>query len=148
MSLKEQLMSDLKTAMREKDAIKKATITMVRAAILQSEKDNKVELSEEDILAVIAKQVKQRKDSLAEFEKAQREDLMDQTNKELEILMEYLPKQLTAEEVKNIVSETIDEVGATTMKDMGKVMSAVMPKVTGKADGAMVNRYVKELLNK
>lgn len=148
MSLKEQLMSDLKTAMREKDAIKKATITMVRAAILQTEKDNKVELGDEDIVGVIAKQVKQRKDAMAEFEKAQREDLMEQTNKELEVLMEYLPKQLTEEEVESIVAETIEQVGATTMKDMGKVMGAVMPKVKGKADGALINQCVKKLLNK
>ncbi|QSX08392.1 GatB/YqeY domain-containing protein [Alkalibacter rhizosphaerae] len=147
MSLKEQLMADMKTAMREKDRIRKSTITMVRAAILQSEKDNKIELSEEEVLGVIAKQVKQRKDALEEFEKAQREDLMEQTNKELEILMDYLPKQLTEAEVKNIVSSTIDEVGATTIKDMGKVMGAVLPKVKGRADGALINKYVKELLN-
>jgi hypothetical protein len=148
MSLKEQLMADLKTAMKEKDSIRKSTITMVRAAILQNEKDNKLELSEEDVLGVIAKQVKQRKDAYTEFEKAQRTDLMDQTEQELAILMDYLPKQLTDEEVRLIVSETIDEVGATTIKDMGKVMSGVMPKVKGRADGAVINKHVKELLNK
>ncbi|MBF7096859.1 GatB/YqeY domain-containing protein [Alkalibacter mobilis] len=147
MSLKDQLMSDLKTAMKEKDSIRKATITMVRAAILQNEKDNKTELSDEDVLGVISKQVKQRKDSLSEFEKAQRDDLVDQARKELEILMDYLPKQLTEEEVRKIVSDTIDEVGATSVKDMGKVMSAVMPKVKGKADGALINKCVKEILN-
>ncbi|SHE92311.1 hypothetical protein SAMN02746064_01506 [Alkalibacter saccharofermentans DSM 14828] len=140
-------MSDLKTSMREKDNIKKATITMVRAAILQNEKDNKVVLDDEDVLAVIAKQVKQRKDALEEFKKAQREDLMEQTEKELDILMEYLPKQLTEEELKVIVSDAINEVGATSLKDMGKVMSAVMPKVKGRADGGMINKIVKEILN-
>jgi len=140
-------MSDLKTSMREKDNIKKATITMVRAAILQNEKDNKVVLDDEDILAVIAKQVKQRKDALEEFKKAQREDLMEQTEKELDILMEYLPKQLTEEELKVIVSNAINEVVATSLKDMGKVMSAVMPKVKGRADGGMINKIVKEILN-
>jgi hypothetical protein len=133
--------------MREKDNIKKATITMVRAAILQNEKDNKVVLDDEDILAVIAKQVKQRKDALEEFKKAQREDLMEQTEKELDILMEYLPKQLTEEELKVIVSNAINEVVATSLKDMGKVMSAVMPKVKGRADGGMINKIVKEILN-
>ncbi|WP_073270706.1 GatB/YqeY domain-containing protein [Alkalibacter saccharofermentans] len=147
MSLKDRLMSDLKTSMREKDNIKKATITMVRAAILQNEKDNKVVLDDEDVLAVIAKQVKQRKDALEEFKKAQREDLMEQTEKELDILMEYLPKQLTEEELKVIVSDAINEVGATSLKDMGKVMSAVMPKVKGRADGGMINKIVKEILN-
>lgn len=147
MSLKEQLMADLKVAMREKDAIRKATITMVRAAILQNEKDNKVELNDEDVLGVIAKQVKQRKDAFGEFEKAQREDLMEQTQKELDVLMDYLPKQLTEEEVRSIVLETMNEVGATTMKDMGKVMAAVMPKVKGKTDGAIINKHVKDLLN-
>lgn len=147
MSLKDRLMSDLKTSMREKDNVKKATITMVRAAILQSEKDNKIVLNDEDVLGVIAKQVKQRKDALEEFKKAQREDLMEQTAKELDILMDYLPKQLTEEELKVIVSDAIKEVGATSIKDMGKVMSTVMPKVKGRADGTMINKIVKEILN-
>jgi hypothetical protein len=140
-------MSDLKISMREKDNVKKATITMVRAAILQSEKDNKIVLNDEDVLGVIAKQVKQRKDALEEFKKAQREDLMEQTAKELDILMDYLPKQLTEEELKVIVSDAIKEVGATSIKDMGKVMSTVMPKVKGRADGTMINKIVKEILN-
>ncbi|HAE61976.1 MAG TPA: aspartyl-tRNA amidotransferase [Eubacteriaceae bacterium] len=147
MSLKDRLMSDLKISMREKDNVKKATITMVRAAILQSEKDNKIVLNDEDVLGVIAKQVKQRKDALEEFKKAQREDLMEQTAKELDILMDYLPKQLTEEELKVIVSDAIKEVGATSIKDMGKVMSTVMPKVKGRADGTMINKIVKEILN-
>jgi hypothetical protein len=120
---------------------------MVRAAILQSEKDNKIVLNDEDVLGVIAKQVKQRKDALEEFKKAQREDLMEQTAKELDILMDYLPKQLTEEELKVIVSDAIKEVGATSIKDMGKVMSTVMPKVKGRADGTMINKIVKEILN-
>jgi len=147
LSLKDRLMSDLKISMREKDNVKKATITMVRAAILQSEKDNKIVLNDEDVLGVIAKQVKQRKDALEEFKKAQREDLMEQTAKELDILMDYLPKQLTEEELKVIVSDAIKEVGATSIKDMGKVMSTVMPKVKGRADGTMINKIVKEILN-
>lgn len=147
MSLKEKLMADLKTSMKEKDTIRKSTITMVRAAILQNEKDNKVVLDDEDILGVISKQVKQRKDSYAEFEKAQREDLMEQTSKEIDILMEYLPKQLSEDELRVIVSEAINKVGATSLKDMGKIMAAVMPEVKGKADGGAINKLVKELLN-
>ncbi|NTW71863.1 MAG: GatB/YqeY domain-containing protein [Eubacteriaceae bacterium] len=147
MSLKEKLMADLKTSMKEKDTIRKSTITMVRAAILQNEKDNRVVLDDEDILGVISKQVKQRKDSFAEFEKAQREDLMEQTSKEIDILMEYLPKQLSEDELRVIVSEAINKVGATSLKDMGKIMAAVMPEVKGKADGGSINKLVKEFLN-
>ncbi|HCX65695.1 MAG TPA: aspartyl-tRNA amidotransferase, partial [Eubacteriaceae bacterium] len=129
MTIKEQLMADLKLAMKEKNALKKSTVTMVRAAILQQEKDNKTTLEDDEVLSIISKQVKQRKDSLEEFKNAQREDLVEQTQKELDILMEYLPRQLNEEEIRQIVNESITEVGATSMKDMGKIMSSVMPKV-------------------
>lgn len=144
MSLKEQLSADLKQSMKNKDVIVKSTIILVRAAILQFEKDNKVELIDEDIIGIISKQVKQRRDALEEFKKADRQDLIDQTTKEIEILTKYLPQQLSEEEVKIIVLSAIQEIDATSMKDMGKIMAVVMPKIKGRADGGIVNKLVKE----
>lgn len=146
MVLKNQLQADLKSAMKEKNKVKKSTITMIRAAILQVEKDQKVELLDDQILEIIAKQLKQRRDSLAEFEKAERDDLINQAQEEIKIIESYLPKQLTLDEIKVIVNETIRETGAVDAKDMGKVMSALMPKVKGRADGKLVNQVVKENL--
>ena len=139
MSLKEKLAEDLKSSMKNKDTVRKNTVQLVRTAILQVEKDNKVTLDDEDILEVIAKQLKQRKDSLPEYEKSGREDLISQLKQEMECLMEYLPKQLTEDGVK--------AVGATSMKDMGKVMEYVMPKVKGRADGKAVSTIAKSLFN-
>ncbi|MBI4858268.1 MAG: GatB/YqeY domain-containing protein [Acetobacterium woodii] len=146
MVLKDQLQADLKTAMKEKDKVKKSTVTMIRAAILQVEKDQKVELGDDQILEIIAKQLKQRRDGLAEFEKAQRDDLIQQAREEIEIIESYLPTQLTVDEIKVIVTETIQETGAVDAKDMGKIMSALMPKVKGRADGKLVNQVVRESL--
>ena len=119
MSLKEKLAEDLKSSMKNKDTVRKNTVQLVRTAILQVEKDNKVTLDDEDILEVIAKQLKQRKDSLPEYEKSGREDLISQLKQEMECLMEYLPKQLTEDELRPIVEEGVKAVGATSMKDMG-----------------------------
>ncbi|MEA4806554.1 GatB/YqeY domain-containing protein [Acetobacterium wieringae] len=146
MALKDQLQADLKTAMKEKDKVKKSTVTMIRAAILQVEKDQQVELADDQILEIIAKQLKQRRDGLAEFEKAQRDDLIQQAREEIVIIESYLPTQLTLDEIKVIVAETITETGAVDAKDMGKIMSALMPKVKGRADGKLVNQVVKESL--
>ena len=129
MSLKETLLQDLKVAMKEKDTIRKNTIQLVRAGVLQIEKDNHVELDDEGVLDVVAKELKKRRDSLPEFEKSGRTDLIDNLNKEIEVLLGYLPEQLTEDEIKKIVEETIAETGASSMKDMGKVMGAVSPKV-------------------
>ena len=148
MSLKEVLMEDMKQAMRDKDTITKNVITMARAAILQIEKDKKIELDEEGVLDVIAKQVKQRKDAMAEFIKGGRDDLIDLTNQELAILMKYLPQQLTKEELTKIVKDAVEKLNVTEMKEMGKVMAEVMPQVKGKADGKAINEIVKELLAK
>ena len=120
MSLKEKLAEDLKSSMKNKDTVRKNTVQLVRTAILQVEKDNKVTLDDEDILEVIAKQLKQRKDSLPEYEKSGREDLISQLKQEMECLMEYLPKQLTEDELRPIVEEGVKAVGATSMKDMGR----------------------------
>ncbi|MBQ2890257.1 MAG: GatB/YqeY domain-containing protein [Clostridia bacterium] len=147
MSLKETLMDDLKIAMKEKDVIRKNTVQMVRSAVLQFEKDNKTELSDEGVIEVIAKELKRRRDVLPEYEKSGREDLIADINREIEILLAYLPKQLTKEELEVIVAEAIAEVGATSMKDMGKIMAAVMPKTKGRADGKMINEIVKAKLS-
>ncbi|MGL4606315.1 MAG: GatB/YqeY domain-containing protein [Eubacteriaceae bacterium] len=146
MVLKDQLQADLKEAMKNKDKVKKSTVTMIRAAILQIEKDQKIELDNAGVLDIIAKQLKQRRDGLAEFEKAQRDDLIQQARAEIAIIESYLPKQLNEEEIRTIVKETIKETGATDSKDMGKIMSALMPKVKGRADGKLVNQVVREQL--
>ena len=146
MALKEQLLADLKASMKAKDTVKKSTVTMIRAAILQVEKDNKVELGDAEIQEIIAKQMKQRRDALDEFKKAERDDLIAQTEAEMRVIEAYLPKQLTQEEIEAIVDETIKETGAVSAKDMGKIMGALMPKVKGLADGKLVNQIVREKL--
>lgn len=148
MSLKETLLQDLKTAMKDKDTIRKNTIQLVRAGVLQIEKDNHVELEDDGVLDVIAKELKKRRDSLPEFEKSGRTDLIENLNKEIDVLLGYLLEQLTEDEIQKIVEETIAETGAATMKDMGKVMGAVSSKVKGRADNRVVSGYVKKLLSK
>lgn len=146
MSLKERLMEDLKSSMKNKDKVRKNVITMVRSAIKQREVDERIELEDEDIINIISKQVKQKRDAIEDFEKGNRQDLVDLTQQEINILMEYLPKQLTEDELEEIVKKSIEKVGATTIKDIGKVMSDVLPKVKGKADGSMVNKIVRRYL--
>ncbi len=147
MALKEKLMDDLKAAMKDKDIIRKNTVQMVRSAVLQYEKDNLCELDDEGVLDVIARELKKRRDVLPEYEKSGRDDLIADMKKEIETLLAYLPAQLTAEELEVIVTDAIAEVGATSMKDMGKIMAAVMPKTRGRADGKMINAIVKEKLS-
>ncbi|WP_336513038.1 GatB/YqeY domain-containing protein [Clostridium sp. Cult2] len=146
LALKEKLMEDLKTSMKNKDTVRKNTITMVRAAIKQIEVDQRIELKDEKILEIISKQLKEKKNAIEDFKKGQRQDLVDLTQKEMDILLEYLPKQLTKEEIKEIVVSTIAEVNAESMKDIGLVMKSVMPKVKGKADGNTVNKIAREIL--
>ncbi|WP_129596763.1 GatB/YqeY domain-containing protein [Anaerophilus nitritogenes] len=146
MLLKERLMADLKEAMKEKNKMKKSVVTLLRSAIKQYEIDHKVELDDESILDIISKQVKQKKDAIDEFTKGDRQDLVDEAKAEIDILMGYLPEQLTKEELSQIVSQVIDEVGANSMKDMGKIMSAIMPKVKGRADGKTINQIIKQFL--
>ena len=146
MALKEQLAQDLKSSMKNRETIRKNTVQMIRTAILQIEKDKKVTLEDEDILDVIAKQLKQRKDVLPEYEKSGREDLISQLKEEMDVLMGYLPKQLTDEELRPIVEAAVKETGASSMRDMGKVMAAVMPQIKGRADGKAVNAIVKDLI--
>ena len=144
--LKEQLLNDLKDAMKEKDEVKKNTVQMVRAAILQIEKDKGIEVSDEQIIDIIAKESKKRKDAALDFEKSGREDLILQNNKELEILSAYLPKQLSREEIEEIVKKVIEKVGATSMKDMGAVMKEAKAEIGPAADGKTINEVVKGLL--
>ena len=146
MSLKDKLLEDMKEAMKEKDTIRKNTVQLIRSGILQIEKDKKVELDDEGVLDVIAKELKKRRDSLPDFEKSGRLDLIADLNKEIEILLGYLPEQLSAEEIEKIVDETIVAVGASSIKDMGKVMGAVTPKVKGRADNKIVSDFVKQKL--
>ncbi|MDD6213716.1 MAG: GatB/YqeY domain-containing protein [Firmicutes bacterium] len=147
MTLKERLADDLKSAMKEKNIIRKNVIQLVRAGILQVEKDNKVTLDDKGVLEVIAKQLKQRKDSLPDYEKSGRDDLIADLKAEMDVLMEYLPKQLSRDELEVIVKEAIAETGASSMRDMGKVMAAVKPKTVGRADGRMINEVAKSLLS-
>ena len=148
MSLKEKLQEDLKSSMKNKDTIRKSVVTLIRAAIKQYEVDNRVELADDAIIDIISKQLKQRKDSLAEFEKANRDDLIEETKSEIQVLEGYLPQQLSEEELEKIVIETIAEVGATSMKDMGKIMATIKPKTAGRADGRKINELVKKNLKK
>jgi uncharacterized protein len=147
MSLESRLMEDLKTSMKSKDTIRKNTITMVRAAIKQKEVDERKKVSDEEVIEIISKQLKEKRNVINEFRKGNREDLVELTEKEIEILIPYLPKQLSEEEVEEIVKNAIKEVNATSMKDIGLVMKTVMPKVKGKTDGNIVSKMVKQNLN-
>jgi len=146
MALKDKLMDDLKSAMKDKDIIRKNVVQLIRSGVLQFEKDNKVTLDDDGVLDVIAKQLKQRRDSLPEYEKSGRDDLIAQLKREMELLMEYLPAQLSTEELRAIVKKAIDATGAASVKDMGKVMAAVMPETKGRADGKEINAIARELL--
>lgn len=145
-TLKDRLTADLKASMKAKDKIAKNTITLIRADIKQVEIDNKVELDDAGVTDVLARQLKQRRDSLAEFKKGGRDDLVEQTEKEIAVIEAYLPKQLTDAEIEVIVDETIAETGAESKKDMGKLMKVLMPKVKGVADGKRVSAIVGQKL--
>ena len=146
MSLKQKLQEDLKSSMKNKDAIKKSVITLIRSSIKEYEVDDRVELQDDEIVDLIAKQLKQTRDSREEFAKAGRDDLVSKAEAEIEVLKEYLPQQLSEEELNEIVISTISEVGATSMKDMKKIMTSIMPKVKGRADGKLINELVKKNL--
>ena len=145
--LKEKLMEDLKEAMKEKQILRKNVVQMIRAAILQVEKDKQIELDDNQVLEIIAKESKKRKDSLSDYEKSGRQDLIDQVNEKIEIISQYLPKQLSKEEIVEIVKKVIEEIGATSIKDMGKVMKGAKEKCGASADGKAINEVVKELLD-
>ncbi|MBA3925232.1 GatB/YqeY domain-containing protein [Listeria rustica] len=148
MSLLDQLNEDMKQAMRAKEKEKLSVIRMLKAA-LQNEaiRLGTDDISPEDEITILSREMKQRRDSLTEFKKADRADLVEKLEDEMVIVQSYLPKQLSEEEVAEIVKVTIDEVGATSPADFGKVMTAVMPKVKGKTDGNVVNKFVKQYLS-
>ncbi|MFC4103973.1 GatB/YqeY domain-containing protein [Paenibacillus xanthanilyticus] len=146
MNLSERLNDDMKQAMRSQEKFKLTTIRMLRASIKNQEIELKRPLEDSEVLDILSREVKQRKDSLQEFEKAGRDDLAKDIAAEIEIISVYLPKQLTEEEIKVIVQQTIQETGASSKADMGKVMTALMPKVKGLADGKLVNSLVQQFL--
>lgn len=143
----DRISEDMKQAMKNKDKVKLSVIRMIRSAIKYTEIEKQTTLSDEQILDVLTREVKQRRDSLQEFEKAGRQDLVENVQAELEILKQYLPQQLSEQELRNIIQSVIEEIGAKGKSDMGKVMSAVMPKVKGRADGKLINQLVQEYLS-
>lgn len=146
MSLSERLNEDMKQAMKSQDKFRLSVIRMVRSAIKNIEIDQRKTLDDNEVLDILSREIKQRRDSLQDFEKAGRDDLAESVKAEIAIIGEYLPQQLTEEEVKAIVITTIQETGASSKADMGKVMAALMPKVKGRADGKLVNRLVQQSL--
>ncbi|MDZ5470938.1 GatB/YqeY domain-containing protein (plasmid) [Bacillus sp. 31A1R] len=147
MSLLERLNSDMKQAMKNKEKDKLTVIRMIKASLQNEAIKLGHDLTEDDELTVLSREVKQRKDSLHEFDKAGREDLVEKLRTELLYVEEYMPKQLTEEELTKIVKEAISETGASSKAEMGKVMSVLMPKVKGKADGSLVNKLVQQHLS-
>ena len=147
MSIKDQLTADMKQAMKDREAgkLRLSVIRMVRAN-KNVEINDKKELTDDEVLAVLMKEVKMRQDSVEEFQKAGRDELVAQAKEEIAILKKYLPEALSDDELKAIVAEVIAAVGATSPKDMGKVMPAVMAKTKGRADGKRINVMVRELL--
>ncbi|MFV0561369.1 MAG: GatB/YqeY domain-containing protein [Enterococcus sp.] len=146
MSLLSRLNEDMKTAMKAKDKESLQVIRMLKASLQNEQIKESRELTDDEELTVLSREMKQRRDSLTEFEKADRNDLVEQVKKEIVIVEKYMPEQLSDEEIQQIVQEAITQTGASSVKEFGKVMGVVMPKVKGKADGNTVNAIVKELL--
>ena len=146
MTLSEKINNDLKEAMKNKDSFKLGVIRMVKGA-MQLEKSNpRAELTDDDVIKVLSKQIKMRKESITQFESAGREDLVEQNKKELEILNTYMPKQLSLEELNKIIDKVFEEVKPTSIKDMGMIMKSLSPLIKGKADMSLVNTIIKERL--
>ncbi len=146
MSLSERLNEDMKQAMKNQDKFKLSVIRMIRSTIKNVEIEQRRDLDDNEVLDVLSREIKQRKDSLQEFEKAGRDDLAEKVKAEIAVINEYLPEQLTEEEIHAIVKQTIQEVGASSKADIGRVMGALMPKVKGRADGKLVNQVVQQML--
>ncbi|CAJ1798859.1 MULTISPECIES: GatB/YqeY domain-containing protein [Aeromonas] len=146
MSLKDQLKDQQKLAMLAKDKARLGAIRLLMAEIKQREVDTRIELNDEDILAVVTKMVKQRRDSISQFEAAGRQDLADKESAEIVVLQEFLPQQLTADEIAALIEQAITESGAAIMADMGKVMAVLKPKIQGRADVGAVSAQVKTRL--
>ena len=147
MSVLDQLNQDMKVAMKAKDKAKLKTIRMLKASLQNEKLAKQDDLTEQEELDILAREKKQRLDSLQEFKQAGRDDLVDEVEEELAIVAEYLPEPLSDNEVKEIIQSVIDSVNASGMQDMGKVMGAVMPKVKGRADGYFVSEVVKAKLS-
>ena len=145
--MRNQILEDLKTAMKNQDKETLAVIRMVKGAMQMEELNLKHELSDDEVIGVIAKQIKTRKESIAEFEKGNREDLIEKTQKEIDILEKYLPEQLSESEVLGIISAAFDEVKPESMRDMGKLMGVITPKVKGRYDMSEISKIVREKLN-
>ena len=145
--MRNQILEDLKTAMKNQDKETLSVIRMVKGAIQMEELNKKKELTDDEVIGIIAKQIKTRKESIAEFEKGNREDLIEKTENEIKILEKYLPEQLTLEEVTKIIDETFEEVKPESMKDMGKVMGPAQSKLKGKADMKEVSNIIKSRLS-
>jgi len=147
MNLADRLNEDMKQAMKSGDKFRLSTIRMVRASIKNQEIELRRPLDEGELLQVVSRELKQRRDSLQDFERAGRDDLVANVSAEIDIISQYLPQQLTEEEIKEIVLQTMQETGASSKADMGKLMGALMPKVKGRADGKLVNQLVQQLLS-
>jgi len=145
--LKNRINDDVKTAMREKDKARLATLRLITAAIKQKEVDDRIELNDEQVVTILEKMLKQRKDSIEQFEKAGRDELAAQEKSEIEIIQIYMPEQLSDEEIEALIKEAIDSTGAESMKDMGKVMGQLKPKLAGRADMGAVSGKIKAFLS-
>ena len=146
MNLKEQLKSDLKDAMRAKEIVKRDSIRAINTMIKQIEVDQRIEMADEDIIKLIQKGIKQREEAITQYTDAKRDDLVEKEQSQIDIFSNYLPKQLDDTELEKIIQSIITEVGATTMKDMGKIMNPAKEKIGGSADGKRINQMVKKLL--
>ena len=145
--MKNKILEDLKMAMKNQDKETLSVIRMVKGAITLEEINTKKELTDDDIIAIIAKQIKTRKEYIVEFEKGNRQDLIDQTQKEIEILNQYMPEQYSEEKVKSIIDDIFEKINPTGISDMGKVMKEVTPLLRGKADMSFVSKIIKEKLS-
>ena len=164
MTLKQKIQQDTKLALKEKREIEVSTLRMLLSAAVNKEKEKRYKISKEkpdlsgeelekesqlvddEVIEVVSSEVKKRKEAILEFEKGKRQDLVEKERRELEILQKYLPEQLSEEEIRELAKEAIDKIGAKELKEMGKVMAELMPKIKGKADGGLVSKIVKELL--
>lgn len=147
-TIKERLQEDWKQALKARDKFKAETLSTAKSAILLVEKTDNVKLEDEQVIEILAREIKQRREAMLEFEKGNRQDLVDSSKAEIEILLGYLPQQLEEDEILEIVKQAAIEVGANNIKEMGKVMAKVRPLTVGRADGKLVSSIVKEYLSK
>ena len=146
--MRERILTDLVSAMKNKDKLTLSVLRMVKGAMQLEEINVKHELNDDEVIRIISKQIKTRKDSIAEFEKGNRTDLIEATNNEIKILENYMPEQMTEEEISKVIDEVFTQINPTGPSDMGKIMGTISPLVKGKADMGLVNKMIKEKLNK